>query len=218
VKTDIEYVPQQQEIAVDKQQSQEVLKGQEIENLIVARKHADVSQDEMLIPQRVDSSQPRREWQKPLSQPLRPQHLFAQVQGSPLKEVKEKPESSAHEIHSSSSEDAVLLSTQMLSEDKWEENNLTVSTIEEDLDKKDPDVPGEDKEFGKEEVVTDVSKLCFHSVNFTSNAQVRTEIGVIQMQVVSILGDDVPLSQSFIASLFYLVGGARDHKEVISVG
>jgi hypothetical protein len=49
----------------------------------------------------------------------------------------------------------------MLSEDKWEENNLTVSTIEEDLDKKDPDVLGEDKEFGKEEVVTDVSKLCF---------------------------------------------------------
>ncbi|CAK9228978.1 unnamed protein product [Sphagnum troendelagicum] len=139
VKTDIEYVPQQQEIAVDKQQSQEVLKGQEIENLIVARKHADVSQDEMLIPQRVDSSQPRREWQKPLSQPLRPQHLFAQVQGSPLKEVKEIPESSSHEIHSSSSEDPVLLSTQMLSEDKWEENNLTVSTIEEDLDKKDPD-------------------------------------------------------------------------------
>jgi hypothetical protein len=145
VKTDIEFVPQQQEIAVDKQQSQEVLKGQEIENLIVARKHADVSQDEMLIPQRVDSSQPRREWQKPLSQPLRPQHLFAQVQGSPLNEVKEKPESSSHEIHSSSSEDPVLLSTQMFSEDKWEENNLTVSTIEED----------QDKEFGKEEVVTD---------------------------------------------------------------
>ncbi|CAK9274853.1 unnamed protein product [Sphagnum jensenii] len=144
VKTDIEYVPQQQEIAVDKQQSQEVLKGQEIENLIVARKHADVSQDEMLIPQRVDSSQPRREWQKPLSQPLRPQHLFAQVQGSPLKEVKEIPESSSHEIHSSSSEDPVLLSTQMLSEDKWEENNLTVSTIEEDLDKKDPDEDEDD--------------------------------------------------------------------------
>jgi hypothetical protein len=217
VKTDIEYVPQQQEIAVDKQQSQEIFKGQEIENLIVARKHADVSQ-EMLIPQRVDSSQPRREWQNPLSQPLRPQHLFAQVQGSSLKEVKEKTESSSHEIHGSSSEDPVLLSTQMLSEDKWEENNLTVSTIEEDLDKKDPDVLGEDKEFGKEEVVTDVSKLCFHSVNFTSNAQVRMEICVIQMQVVSILGDDVPLSQSFIASLFYLVGGARGHKEVISVG
>jgi hypothetical protein len=49
----------------------------------------------------------------------------------------------------------------------------------------------------------------FYSVNFTSNAQVRTKIGVIHMQVVSILGDDVPLSQSFIASLCYLVGGAK---------